>query len=117
MSTYFLLLLLLIVGLIVVVMLFFKWMGKINKRVATSGKKRTFGQEIAVGFHVIFHPFDGFWDLKHEKRGSLRAAIVYVAVTVVAFFYQAIGRGYSYNPRGDYSTVFIQVIAVVIPVA
>ena len=115
MSTYFLLLLLLIVGLIVVVMLFFKWMGKINKRVATSGKKRTFGQEIAYGFHVIFHPFDGFWDLKHEKRGSIRGAIFFIVLAIATFYYQAIGQGYLLDPFSSLASIWAQVFGVLVP--
>ena len=115
MSTYFLLLLLLIVGLIVAVMLFFKWMGKINKRVATSGKKRTFGQEIAYGFHIIFHPFDGFWDLKHEKRGSVRGAIFFIVLAIATFYYQAIGQGYLLDPFASLASVWAQVFGVLVP--
>ena len=29
---------------------------------------------LRYGLHVITHPFDGFWDLIHEKRGTLAAA-------------------------------------------
>ena len=115
MSTYFLLLLLIIVALIVGVSLFFKWMTKINKRVATSGKKRTFGQEIAYGFHIIFHPFDGFWDLKHEKRGSVRGAIFFIVLAIAAFFYQAIGQGYLLNPFSYIASVWAQVLGVLVP--
>jgi hypothetical protein len=115
MSTYFLLLLLIIVGIIVVVMLFFKWMGKINKRVATSGKKRTFGQEIAYGFHIIFHPFDGFWDLKHEKRGSVRGAIFFIVLAIATFYYQAIGQGYLLDPFSSLASVWAQVFGVLVP--
>lgn len=35
-------------------------------------------------FHVLTHPLDGFWDLTHEKRGSLAAANTIVALTVLA---------------------------------
>ncbi|MBR5356190.1 MAG: YIP1 family protein [Lachnospiraceae bacterium] len=34
-------------------------------------------------FHVIFHPFDGFWDLKHEKKGSVAAALTFVVLTII----------------------------------
>ncbi len=29
---------------------------------------------LRYAFHVITHPFDGFWDLTHEQKGSLPAA-------------------------------------------
>ena len=115
MSTYFLLLLLLIVVVIVGISLFFKWMAKINKRVATSGKKRTFGQEIAYGFHIILHPFDGFWDLKHEKRGSVRGAIFFIVLAIATFYYQAIGQGYLLDPYASLASVWGQIFGVLVP--
>ena len=116
MSTWFIPILLLIIAAIVAVIKFFGWAAKVNKRVATDGKARkTFGQELLYGFYVIFHPFDGFYDLKHENRGSVRASIVFVALTIVAFFYQSIGQGYVLNPTGGYSTIFAQAISVLIP--
>ena len=50
----------------------------VNPAAAESGKgKAWFGQYIAslrYALYVITHPFDGFWDLVHEKRGSIAAA-------------------------------------------
>ena len=115
MSTYFLLLIAIIVGLILAVLFFFRWMAKINKKVATSGKKRTFGQELAYAFHLIFHPFDGFWDLKHEKRGSVRGAIFYILLAIFTFYYQAIGQGYLLDPYGGFASVWAQVLGVLVP--
>ena len=31
-------------------------------------------QSLRYALHVITHPFDGFWDLVHEKKGTLAAA-------------------------------------------
>lgn len=31
-------------------------------------------QSLKFALHVITHPFDGFWDLTHENRGSIAAA-------------------------------------------
>lgn len=94
---------------------FFGYAAKVNKRTALSTKKRTFGQEILYGFHLIFHPFDGFWDLKHEKRGSIRGAIFYIALSVLAFTYQAVGRAYIFNPRASYASILVQVTSLLVP--
>jgi len=114
-TKYILLIPVVIVVLIVAIVLFFKYAGKVNLRAATKGGKRTFKEELLFGFHLMFHPFDGFWDLKHEKRGSLRAAIVYLVIVIATFFYQAIGVGYVMNPRGAYTTIFSQAISVLVP--
>ena len=37
------------------------------------------------GLYVIFHPFDGFWDLIHEKRGSLAAAHTFLALFLITY--------------------------------
>lgn len=90
---------------------------KVNKRVSVTKGKRTYGQELLYVFHLIFHPFDGYWDLKHEKRGSVRAAITFLVLTIVAFYYQAIGQGYIMNPTKEYSTIGGVVLSVVVPLA
>jgi hypothetical protein len=108
------------VALIVLCWVIAKVLGKvarINKRVAVSGGKRTYGEELLFVFHLMFHPFDGFWDLKHEKRGSLRAAFTFMAITAFGLFYRSVGTGYVMNPKGGYSTIFMQILVVVVPVA
>ncbi|HHX53306.1 MAG TPA: hypothetical protein GX704_00170 [Clostridiales bacterium] len=94
---------------------FFKFAGRVNRRVAVSTERRTFWQEVLYGFHVIFHPFDGFWDLKHERRGSVRAAFFWLAVTILTFTYQAIGKSYLFNPHGGYASIFIQTTGLLVP--
>ena len=108
------------VFVIVVVFLWSKLMKyahKVNKRAAVSGEKKTYGQELMYVFHVMFHPFDGFWDMKHEKRGSVRAASTILAVVLLAFYYQGIGKGYVMNPRGAYTTIYGTLIGVLVPLA
>ena len=117
MSKWFLLVFVVIIALIVGVVKWFAFAAKVNKRVATNGRiKKTFGQELMYGFYVLFHPFDGFYDLKHERRGSVRAGLVFLAITVLTFFYQGIGQGYVLNPTHKITTIFAQLIAVLVPV-
>jgi len=104
-----------VVVLCVVIFKFFKYAGKVNSNAVYKGN-RTFWEELMFGFHVIFHPIDGFWDLKHEKRGSVRGACTILGVTILAFYYQSVGRGYLVNPQGNYSGLFIQLASVALPV-
>ena len=109
----------LVIVLVVALVFFFKFLGwakKKNKAVSLKVGRKTYGEEMLYVFHLIFHPFDGFWDLKHEQRGSVRAATTILGITVVSFFYQSIGQGYMFNTRNDYSSVVIQVISVLVPV-
>ena len=94
---------------------FFKYAGKVNKETALKVGKKSFKEELLYGFHLIFHPFDGFWDLKHEQRGSVRAGIVYVIITIITFFYQSVGTGYIFNPTGNFMNIFAQIASVAVP--
>ena len=38
---------------------------------------------LKYGLHVITHPFDGFWDLIHEKRGTLAAAHTFLLLFLI----------------------------------
>jgi len=69
---------------------FSKLTKKINKKAETSGGKRTYVQELLFAFHLMVHPFDGFWDLKHEKRGSVRGGTTILGVAILVFYYQVI---------------------------
>lgn len=117
MSKWFLPVILLIVAVIIGVVKWFQYAAKVNKRVSTDGRARkTFGQELIYGFYVIFHPFDGFYDIKHEHRGSVRASFVFIAITVLTFFYQGVGQGYVLNPTGSVTTIWSQLLSVCVPI-
>ena len=46
-------------------------------------KLRHLGTTLRYSLYVITHPFDGFWDLTHEKRGSLGAANVIIVAALL----------------------------------
>ena len=106
-------------ALILVIVLFVKflgWASKKNKATALKVGKKTYLEELLYAFYLPFHPFDGFWDLKHEKRGSVRAATTIIGLTILSFLYQSLGQGYTFNPRGGYTTIFAQFLSIAIPV-
>ena len=75
----------------------FGYIGRKNKEGIVKVGKRTLWEEFLYGFYVILHPFDGFWDLKHEKRGSVRGGLCILAVTVLAVVYNTIGSAYLFG--------------------
>lgn len=53
----------------------------------TALKKEVFTHYLGTlkyALYVITHPFDGFWDLTHEKRGSIAAANTILILTLLA---------------------------------
>ncbi|MBQ9784982.1 MAG: YIP1 family protein [Clostridia bacterium] len=116
MSKWLIPMVIVLIAILVLVIKFFAWAAKVNKRVSTDGKARkTYGQELLYGFYVIFHPFDGFYDLKHEHRGSVRASLTFIGIAILTMFYKGIGQGYVLNPTGEATTIWAQALAVLIP--
>ena len=115
-NDYLFVIIIVIIAIILVVGKYMGYAGKVNKRVATQGGKRKFYEEFLYAHHVMFHPFDGFWDLKHEKRGSIRGATAWLAITVAAFCYNSIGKSYLFS-GGTAGSVFTTAIGILIPVA
>ncbi|NLK99724.1 MAG: YIP1 family protein [Clostridiales bacterium] len=46
-------------------------------------KLRHLGTTLRYSLYVITHPMDGFWDLTHEKRGSVGAANVIIVAALL----------------------------------
>lgn len=95
---------------------FMKAVGKTNEKEQVIKKKRTLWSEFCYGFHVMFHPFDGFYDIKHEYRASVKGALLIFACTVVAFIYQAIGQGYVMNAVPKDVSIIISIASIALPV-
>ncbi len=104
--------------IIVVCLACSKFMGyanKVNKAGQVMKEKRTFKEAFLYAFHVIFHPFDGFWDLKHERRGNLKAALAIVGITILAFIYNSLGQSYIFNPNMDGNGIMMEILSVILP--
>ena len=49
-------------------------------------------ESLRYSLHVITHPFDGFWDLIHEKKGPLAAAHTFLFLFLVVRVMKLIKR-------------------------
>lgn len=68
--------------------------------------------------HIIFHPFDGFWDMKHEKRGSLKAALIILLLTVFTDVLSPQYTGFLFNWTNiNTLNTAAQVMGILLPVA
>jgi len=95
--------------------LFSRYYTKVNKAAVLKVGRKTYKEEMLYAMHLIFHPFDGYWDLKHEKRGSVRAAVTIDVAVILVFFYNSVGTGYIMNPYGTYSDIFSVMISILLP--
>ncbi len=103
-SKYALVIPVVIIVFFVLLAKYFKWAGKVNKAATLKRGRRTYKEELLYSAHLIFHPFDGFWDLKHENRGSVRGALTFIGLTIVSFCFKYAGIN-----------VFFEIIGVMLP--
>lgn len=73
--------------------------------------------EITYCKHLITHPFDGFWDIKRENRGSTRTASFIIIATVVTNCLYRYTTPYLFQSDGfDKSNpVLLGLIQVIVP--
>ena len=60
-------------------------------------KLKNFGTDLKYAFHVITHPLDGFWDLKHEKRGRSYIAVFFLIMYVITDILNKQFNNYTFN--------------------
>lgn len=60
-------------------------------------KLKNFGKDLKYAFHVITHPLDGFWDLKHEKRGRGYIAVLFLVMYVLTDILNKQFNNYTFN--------------------
>jgi len=61
------------------------------------------GKTLRYSLYVITHPLDGYWDLTHEKRGSVAAANIIIALALLTNLLQ-----YQYSNPMIYGFVQLQ---------
>ena len=70
---------------------------------------------LKYGFYVITHPFDGFWGIRRENKGSIAAAFTFVALTVLTFTIEKQNTGFLFNPnRLSELNVVVDIITVLL---
>jgi len=54
-------------------------------------------KELKYSLYLSVHPFKGFWDIKYEKEGSLRTAIILLALTIFVRIAENLWTGYLFG--------------------
>ncbi len=90
-----------------------------NKSAAASKRRAGWQRYVASVkylFYVLFHPFDGFWDLVHEKRGSLAAAHTFVALFLLTRVVKLLFTNFQFmNAPLQYINIFEQCGSLLLP--
>ena len=79
-------------------------LNKSKDRSASLSAWARYWQAMKYAGHVILHPFDGFWDMAHEHKGSVAAATSYLALFLRLKRTRQLGCGLESMPfavRGD----------------
>ena len=105
-----------VVVFFIIIAKIFKAAGKINVAGQVMKEKRSLKEEWCYGYHVMFHPFDGFWDIKHEKRASVKGATVILALTAVTYVYSLIGKACIVGSHPKDTNLIISAISILLPI-
>lgn len=71
---------------------------------------------LKYALYIMTHPFDGFWDLTHEKRGSMAAAHVLVILTFMTNLWNMRYENFMFNPtRWERVNIWTQVSGILAP--
>nr|WP_144922151.1 Yip1 family protein [Paenibacillus bovis] len=76
----------------------------------------TYLNKLHYSLYVIFHPFDGFWDLKREKRGSLGAALTIMFSLILVYILQRQYTAFLFNLNNlNELNIVLEIVSVLLP--
>ena len=75
------------------------------------------GKTLKYSLYVSIHPLDGFWDLSHEKRGSLAAANVILCAAVLVEIVRLTLTSFQFvTVNMEYFNAVIVALRIILPV-
>lgn len=105
-----------IITLIVLLVLYVKiWRKKLKSKEGL--KKYPWYRGLKFGLHIMTHPFDGFWDMIHEKRGNYGSAAILYGLFGVTFILDKSLKGFLFQPLDEQFNIFAVLTAALLPVA
>lgn len=79
-------------------------------------KWNRYWESVKYAFHVMTHPFDGFWDLVHEKRGSIAAATTFLVLFLITSVVKLMYTNFQFiSAPIQYINVFEQAASLLMP--
>ncbi len=74
-------------------------------------------RNIQFTFHILFHPADGFWDMKREKRGSLSFCLLLLALHFVTMVIEEHATGFIFDVSlGERAGIIFLFLLAIVPI-
>ncbi|MDF2542083.1 MAG: hypothetical protein K0S47_1801 [Herbinix sp.] len=67
---------------------------KVNEAGWSKHGKRTIKEELCYAYYTMFHPFDGYYELKRDHRGGMRGALIIFALAIFNYLFKQFASGY-----------------------
>ncbi len=95
-----------IIAIVLLVRLAAKKMKAVNAAGWEKKGPSTLKEELCYGWYVIFHPFDGFYELKRSHKGTVKGATIILVFAVLEDLFKQVGSGYIVTGR-DWARVSV----------
>lgn len=87
-----------------------------KQRILNKESWAAYRKSLRFSLHCIVRPFDGFWDLTHEKRGSLAAANTLVVLVLLTVLIRLGGTSFVFLPvRWNDVNLLMQIMSFLLP--
>lgn len=88
----------------------------LTERTDFKGKALRLYHSLKYGLHVIFHPFDGFYELKYRQRGSVPAALVILILVTITYTLIRQYTGFLFNHNDPARlNILVELASVILP--
>jgi len=75
-------------------------------------------EDIRFALHLTIHPFDGFWDMKYEKKGKMKVSVAIMFLVVLTLIFESKATGFIFNPFSNRPLdIVFQLERVFLPIA
>ncbi len=93
-----------------------KTVDKTEKKAKRKAWWSRYFESLKYARHVITHPFDGFWDLTHEKKGTLAAANTFMFLFLLTRIIKLLYTNFQFMSTAiQYIDVFEEAASLLIP--
>lgn len=99
----------------VIAILVFLYMKYLHKKVKEGNpfKDKEWYNGLKFSKYIMFHPFDGFWDMQHENKGKVSSALIIYGLFAGVMVFQKLFTGYAFGGEGVFNIITVVGTAIV----